>query len=113
MTERRRHVRFNTSLSIFCSSVEKSLTRFQTKITDLSREGARLFSHEKLEEGSPVDIEFSIPGDNIPVFAAGEVCWSKESTDGTTSGVRFTKIAPRDKAKVLEYLYKNWIGSKL
>ena len=110
MTERRRHVRFDTSLRTFCSSVEKSLTKFQTKITDLSREGARLFSHEKLEKGVPVDIELNIPGDNIPVFAACEVRWSKKNATGTTSGVRFTKITPRDKTKLLEYLYKNWIG---
>ena len=113
MTERRRYVRFNTSLRTFCKCVESSLAKFQTKIIDLSREGACLLMNRELEKGTPVDIELNIPGDNIPVLAAGEVCWSKESAGHMSAGVKFTKLNPRDKTKLLEYLYKNWIGSKL
>jgi len=114
MTERRRHVRFSTSLSTFCSLVGKSLTRFRSDVTDLSREGARILSRETLEKGSGLDIELKIPGDNIPVFASGEVRWSKKETSGNAlSGVRFTKIDPGDRTKLLEYLYKNWLESKL
>ena len=113
MTERRRYVRFNANLSAIYKGVESSFAKAQSTITDLSREGVRLLLNKNMAQGTSVDLEMTIPGDNIPVVASGEICWSQKKGNDLNAGVKFTKIAPRDKAKLLEYLYKNWIESRL
>ena len=50
----------------------------------------------------------TVPGDNLPVFATGRVAWA----DGLEAGVRLTKISQRDRTRVLEYVYKEWLKTR-
>ena len=62
---------------------------------------------QSVQVGTPVEVCLSVPGDNLPVFATGKVAWA----DGLEAGIRFTKIDQRDRARVLEYVYGEWLKS--
>jgi len=72
---------------------------------DLSREGVRIGFKQAIPVGTPVEISLNVPGDNLPVFATGKVAWA----DGLDAGVKLTKISQSDRARVLEYVYKEWL----
>ena len=72
---------------------------------DLSREGVRFGLKRSVPVGTPVELRLNVPGDNLPVFATGKVAWA----DGLDAGVRLTKITTDDRARVLEYVYREWL----
>lgn len=72
---------------------------------DLSREGLRVGLKQGLPAGTLVELCLNVPGDNLPVFATGKVAWA----DGLEAGVRLTRIAPTDRTRVLEYVYREWL----
>ena len=72
---------------------------------DLSKEGLRVHLKHNVPIGTPVEVCLNVPGDNLPVFATGKVAWA----DGLDAGIRFTKIDQHDRARVLEYVYSEWL----
>ena len=79
----------------------------KTLAKDLSREGMRVGLKQSLPSGTPIEICMNVPGDNLPVFAAGRVAWA----DGLEAGIRLTKISQHDRTRVLEYVYREWLKS--
>lgn len=112
MTERRKFMRFNAILDVIYRAIDNSPQKIKSMVKDLSKEGARLHGN-KLEKGALLELEMKVPGDNIPIFAFGEVAWSQKSGGAQyESGIRFTKIESHDRAKLLDYVYNEWIRSK-
>jgi len=115
VTERRRWLRFETALNALCEMVTEK-HRAHSKVKNISKEGALVVLDKPLKEGSQVNLSMDIPGDNIPVFATGQVAWQKpprraesDEMDSYETGVRFTRIEGGDKGRLLEYIYTQWL----
>ena len=105
MSERRKYMRFNAALDIEYKTLALNPIFGKALIKDLSREGLRFHTKQEIPVGAPVEISMNVPGDNLPVFASGKVAWA----DGLEAGVKFTKINRTDRARMLEYVYNEWL----
>ena len=105
MAERRKHLRFNTPLNIEYKTLTLNPLFGKTLAKDLSREGIRLGVEQTIPVGTALEISLEVPGDNLPVFATGKVAWA----NGLDAGLKLTKIAQKDRARILEYVYKEWL----
>ena len=107
MKERRRFMRFDLPLDLEYRTLTLNPIFGKALAKDLSKEGIRLNLKQTVPMGTPVEICLNVPGDNLPVFATGKVAWA----DGLEAGIRFTKIDQHDRARVLEYVYSEWLRS--
>lgn len=113
MMEKRKFMRFEAMLDVIYSMLGKSAEKNTSYLKNLSKDGIRLFAGRPLKKGSLVELEMQIPGDNIPVFALGEVAWIEASAKSKyDSGIRFTKIENNDRIRLLDYVYDQWISAK-
>ena len=83
---------------------------------DLSRGGLKIYSDDKIQVGSLIDLTIEIPDDPLPVKVCGEVAWSqkiKNKTSKYSFGVHFVGLSPVDKFRVLDYAYNNWLDDKI
>jgi len=83
---------------------------------DLSRDGLKLFTDEKLKPGNQIDLTIEIPDDPKSVKAHGEIAWCRPSQEKTSKynvGVRFLGLDPVDKFRILDYAYNNWLEDKI
>lgn len=64
-----------------------------------------------LQQGEEFNLTMEVPGDNIPIYASGQIAWQRESCKGKRfeTGVKFTKIHSSDKGRLLEYIYLEWL----
>ena len=110
MTERRQFLRFSTALTALCEFVNGQFKK-PYKVKNISKEGALLETDTRLRQGEELTLSMDVPGDNVPIFAAGQVAWQCESKDGLgyDTGVKFTKIESSDKGRLLEYIYLEWL----
>ena len=109
MGEKRRFMRFNVFLDALCRSNE---TKKKVKVSNFSKDGIGLLSEEIFNRGDEVEVEMTIPGDNLPVVIEGQIAWASGSTDEENEykgGLKFNKINNDDKSRILEYIYQNWI----
>ena len=85
----------------------------KARLKDISREGLRLYGGDISQKGIFVEMEIKIPGKATPVPAFGEIMWCRKSDESSyNTGVRFTKIKPEDRAKLLDYVYQELIKTK-
>ncbi len=109
MSEKRKYMRFNVLFEAICrrgDSTEK------VKVNNFSREGLGVLCQEALGQGEEVEVEFMIPGDNVPVLVEGKVAWTSPFASNSLerkSGVKLKNISNSDRSRVLEYIYHNWI----
>ena len=107
--ERRKYMRFSTPMDVEYRTLTLNPIFGKTLAKDLSREGMRVGVKQNIPVGTTLEICMNVPGDNLPVFATGKVAWA----DGLEVGVKLTKIDKQDRARVLEYVYNEWLrGSK-
>ena len=113
MRERRRFMRFEAILEVIYSLLGKPASKAKSYLKDLSKEGLRLIGNNPLQRGSLVELEMKIPGDNIPIFAFGEVAWARETENSKyDAGIKFTKIKNNDRLRLLDYVYDQWVKTK-
>lgn len=109
MGEKRKFMRFNVLLDAIC---KKSNELSKLKINNFSREGLGVLSDGSLDLGESIQIELSIPGDNMPVLMQGEVAWTLAPGPENRrfrSGIRFKDISNADRSRILGYIYQKWI----
>ncbi len=106
-SERRRFMRFSAPLDLEFKTLTLNPIFGKTLAKDLSREGMRVGLKQSIPSGTPIEVCMNVPGDNLPVFAAGRVAWA----DGLEAGIRLTKISQHDRTRVLEYVYREWLKS--
>lgn len=109
MSEKRRFLQFDVLMDAFCHKAGK---KQDLKIKNLSKEGVGIVSDYPLGAGEKIDIEMSIPGDNMPMVLHGEVAWAsvpKQDNCHYQGGIRFRNMGNTDKARLLEYVYNRWI----
>ncbi len=107
-SDRRRFLRFDAPLDLEFKTLTLNPIFGKALAKDLSREGVRFDIQQNIASGTPVELCMTVPGDNLPVFATGRVAWA----DGLEAGVRLTKISQRDRTRVLEYVYKEWLKTR-
>ena len=105
MSERRKFMRFSTPLDVEYKTLTLNPIFGKALARDLSREGVRFDLKHSIPTGTAIEISLNVPGDNLPVFASGKVAWA----DGIEAGVKLTKISQADRARMLEYVYKEWL----
>ena len=105
LIERRKYLRFNTPMDVEYKSLTLNPIFGKALAKDLSREGLCVKTKHKLPIGTTLELSLNVPGDNLPVFATGKVAWA----DGIEAGLRLTKISPKDRARVLEHVYRDWL----
>ncbi len=112
MVERRRFMRFDVLFDALCKR-SGALKKF--KVENFSREGIGIVSDDEFDLGEQVDLEMSIPGDNVPVVMSGEVAWADEGAldmSGFKGGLKFEKIENTDRSRILDYVYSRWLMPK-
>lgn len=109
MDDRRKFPRFAIELNAtYTTENNKS---GPCKLTDISREGTRieLFSKEKLEIGTGIKLEISVPEKEKPIASDVIVMWSRELEDDTEfnfcAGGLLSDILPEDKSYLLDLAY--------
>jgi c-di-GMP-binding flagellar brake protein YcgR len=107
--ERRRAKRFAASLEIEYRTLTQNPIYGSVSSLDLSRGGLAFETPEEIRKGDSIELRMNVPGDNLPVFASGTVAWA----DGVRAGVRLTRIAKADQARILEYLYRDWLKARI
>jgi len=108
-SEKRKYMRFNVLMDAICRTggVLKNM-----KVNNFSKEGVGVIGQESLKQGEAVEIELTIPGDNVPVVLQGEVAWAcREGAEDAQckGGIRFSKVSNEDRSRMLEYIYHRWI----
>jgi len=113
MTERRKFMRFNVLLDVLHTALDNTVSKVESHSKDISKDGVRLSGDRPVPKGSTIELEMKIPGDNVPIIAAGEIAWTSNSEEAKYDyGVRFTKIENYDRARLLGYVYNEWIKTK-
>ena len=111
--ERRKYMRISTTLEAEYWAKGPSMIAGHAQVRDFSREGLGAIFPKPVECGEHVDLTFRVPGDNVPIFATGEVAWAQLEKDravGIDAGLRLTAIKPLDLARLLDYVYSQWLG---
>lgn len=110
MKEKRKYMRFEAYTDIFYELLGHHPLDKKAHLKDISREGLRIADEKDLLKGSYIDMEIKIPGKTGYIPAFGEVMWSKSFDDvHCDTGLRFTKIQRKDRAKLLDYAYDEWL----
>ena len=109
MGEKRRYIRFNVLMSAICRAGNALR---ELKVSNFSKEGIGILSQEPFALGDDMEIELSIPGDNVPVLLQGTVAWTQGPSPEEfqhKSGLQFSKVSNDDRSRLLEYIYHKWI----
>ena len=113
MKERRKYMRISTRLEAEYWAKGPSMMAGHAQVRDFSREGLGALFPKPIGRGEHVDLTFKVPGDNVPIFATGEVTWiqpEQDRAEKTEAGLRLTAIKPLDLARLLDYVYSQWLG---
>ena len=107
--ERRRFIRLEVPIEVkYVVEEDSDPVRKRVATKDLSCDGLRFISERKLDEGSLLDLNLTIPGATNPVHIKGKAIWSKKlSTEDAAPfevGVEFVQIEEDNKNTFLKYL---------
>lgn len=110
--ERRKFMRFTTELEAEYWAKGPSMAKGQAQVRDFSREGVGVLLSDPVGEGEHMDLTLKVPGDNVPIFATGEVAWAESgrSPERIEAGLRLLSIKPLDLARLLDFVYSRWLG---
>lgn len=112
MSDKRRYMRFNVFFDAM-ARVGGALKKL--KINNFSKEGIGVLSQEAFNEGEDVEIEFMIPGDNVPIILEGEIAWASDPTapgSKHASGIKLKEKNDAQRNRLLGYIYKKWLNSQ-
>jgi len=109
MEERRRFIRLEVPIEVkYVVEEDSDPVRKRVATKDLSCDGLRFISERKLDEGSLLDLNLTIPGATNPVHIKGKTIWSKKlSTEDAAPfevGLEFVQIEEDNKNTFLKYL---------
>jgi c-di-GMP-binding flagellar brake protein YcgR len=107
-SERRKSKRFDTRLDIEYRTLTQNPLYGNVTSEDISKGGICLPAGTDIKKGTSIELKMNVPGDNLPVFATGTVAWA----DGVRTGIKLTKIGKGDQARILEFIYKEWLKSR-
>ncbi len=111
--ERRKFMRIATALEADYWAKGPSMATGHAQVRNFSREGVGIFLSRSVEQGEYLDLTFKVPGEQVPIYATGEVAWASAAKDQTGVGVglKFLSIKPLDLARLLDFVYARWLGA--
>ncbi|MFH1539597.1 MAG: PilZ domain-containing protein [bacterium] len=105
MEERRGFVRVVSELRLRYRVLDEGPPK-DSSAHDVCGGGLRLITNEKIDEGRILKFDMEVPGSQRAVAAEARVVWSEDMDGGCWEvGTEFTRIEPRDQAKILKYVY--------
>ncbi len=116
MSEKRKFMRFDVSVEVEYMVPGNGIPMEGISVTrNLSREGMQLTLNTKLVPGTELEIKLRIPEDSAPVYAKGDVVWidKAEENSETDAGIKFTQMSPFDRNRILDHVYKEWVGQQI
>ena len=111
--ERRKFMRIATILEAEYWAKGPSMMTGQAQVRDFSRGGLGVLLPKEVAKGEHIDLTLKVPGDNMPIFATGEVTWTQSSEkerDRFWAGLKLLSIKPIDLARLLDHVYSRWLG---
>ena len=107
--ERRRFIRLEVPIELkYVVEDDASQMRRRVATKDLSCDGLRFISEQKIGEGAVLDLNLTIPGANNPVHIKGKAVWSRKISSEDAApvevGVEFIQIEEDNKNTFLKYL---------
>jgi Tfp pilus assembly protein PilZ len=108
--DKRIHKRFSMFTKVFsCRLSEKKCVNLVVK--DISTTGIGMRLDSKFEKGDIIELEIIVPGDDIPIFVAGEIAWIVPEKNGKgtyLAGVRLVRIERNDKNRLVKFLHNGF-----
>lgn len=107
MREKRRFIRFDTSLKVSYTLQKKPKIEKIGTTRDVSAGGMQLLTEERLEPGSRLELKFFIPEALNPAHLNGVVLWSISGESGDppySAGIEFGEIEEDNKNTFLKFL---------
>ena len=115
MDERRKHMRFGTSLSGEFH-VRNSQTKGLLTTDNFSRGGFKATLNQKVEQGVTLDCEMTFPETIMPFFSSGKVVWISDCDQNNSSkfdaGIQLESMDPTERQFLVDYCYKKWNDSR-
>ncbi len=109
--EKRKFMRFDVPINVEYNFSRKKIKNLAIS-NDVSRKGINILLAEKLNPGIKLELQLSIPGEVIPIFAVGRLIWIEKIDDQLknrfSAGIAIEKIAPFDLNTTLQYAYNYW-----
>ena len=107
MEEKRKYIRIEAPIVVTYKLKDKSRPGKKTITKDFSEGGIRFPVYEKLKIGAPLELYIDTPFDTIPIFAIGQIVWTKalstqEGREIYDVGVKFTQMRTFDKKRMLQ-----------
>ena len=112
MEERREYVRLDAGVNVNYKTSTAPNRGIVSTSKDISAGGIRFFTDQKLRIGSVIDLEISLPEQELPVSVNCEVVFSDEFSIMTESSkptfetaVKFISIEDKNKDKISKYIF--------
>ena len=115
MKERREYIRLGDSLKIMYKIISPPGAQRGGYTEDISGGGIRFSLDHYLKVGTVVELSLSIPEQESPIQATGEVVWLREKKDMKAPysvGIKFIKIDPFERGKILNYIRRRVTENK-
>ena len=112
--ERRKFLRFAAELDVEYRMLGKRLAEGNAISRNLSRDGIGIMANQAFPQSGDVELKVNIPGDNVPIFATGNIVWVrtvKSNKSAADVGIRFVKIDGFDRSRILEFVYDKWLST--
>lgn len=105
MKEQRGFVRVVSELRLRYRVLDEGTPK-DSSAHDVGGGGLRFITNENIDEGRILRFDMEVPGAPRAVTAEARVIWSEDMGGGCWEvGTEFTRIEPRDQAKILKYVY--------
>ncbi len=108
--EKRKYLRFDCPVKVDYELFDEYAHPQESFTKDISRGGLRLVLNREIPAQSKIKMHFHIPKEKEPIDAIAEVVWiRKDLQKGVIhTGLKFIKISPSNKARLLEHAYEFW-----
>ncbi len=115
-SERRKYIRLDFQLKLNFTKEGEQKKGYQAVTRNISAEGLRFSSDQKLETGTNIDFEVQLPNRKKPTLFKGEVVWSRELPFSAGKqersydiGVRFVEIDKKDRNDLMLYICEKMV----
>ena len=116
--EKRNYIRLDFQLQLNFNKEDGSGESFPAITKNISAEGLRFTSDQKLEKGSKIDFEIDLPNREKPVHFKGEVVWSKAASSADKGkkgnydiGIKFVEVDKKDRNALMLYICEKMIDT--
>lgn len=98
--------RYSVSIRVDCTTRDMFVSNY---LTNISRGGVFLASHERLPLDAEVDLVLTLPDTGVTIAVRGRVVWTYDIRRGTArlvpgAGIRFIDMSATDRARIDAYL---------